>query len=68
LDCPFQEIFPSNKYKLKNELETYTLIIFNPKVEDTGKYTIEMAGITCTAYLTVDGTFIFNDEPLLKYI
>lgn len=26
----------------------------NPKVEDTGKYTIEIGGVHCTAFLTVD--------------
>lgn len=26
----------------------------NPKVEDTGKYTIEIGGVTCTAFLQVD--------------
>lgn len=59
-----QEIFPSNKYKLKNEAETYTLIIFNPKVEDSGKYTIEVAGIVCTAYLTVDGIFYLFEQKI----
>jgi hypothetical protein len=33
----------------------YKLIISNPKVEDTGKYTIEIGGIACTAYLDVEG-------------
>lgn len=32
----------------------YQLIISNPKVEDTGKYTIEIGGITSTAFLNVD--------------
>jgi hypothetical protein len=38
-----------------NENDVYKLIISNPKVEDTGKYTIEIAGIACTAYLDVEG-------------
>lgn len=37
-----------------NEQDSYKLIIMNPKVEDTGKITIEIGGITCTAFLQVD--------------
>lgn len=33
-----------------------------PKVEDTGKYTIEIGGVTSTAYLNVEGK---NIEILL---
>lgn len=29
----------------------------NPKIEDTGKYTIEIMGIQSTAFLNVDGKF-----------
>lgn len=52
----FQELFPSSKYKMKTENDLYQLIISNPKVEDMGKYTVEIAGIACTAFLNVDGT------------
>jgi hypothetical protein len=37
------------------ENDVYRLIISNPKVEDTGKYTVEIAGIASTAYLDVEG-------------
>jgi hypothetical protein len=50
-----QELFAGSKYKFVNENDVYKLIISNPKVEDTGKYTIEIAGIACTAYLDVEG-------------
>lgn len=33
----------------------YQLIIMTPKVEDTGKYTIEIGGVMSTAYLNVEG-------------
>jgi len=29
-----------------------------PKVEDTGKYTIEIGGVSSTAYLNVEGIYI----------
>lgn len=35
----------------------------NPKVEDTGKYTIEIGGITCTAFLNVD-----DPDPVYSFI
>lgn len=41
-----------------------------PKVEDTGKYTIEIGGITCTAFLNVDEpdpSYTFT-KPLKKKI
>jgi hypothetical protein len=53
-----QELFPGSKYKFVNENDVYKLIISNPKVDDTGKYTIEIAGIACTAYLDVEGKSI----------
>lgn len=43
--------------------ENYSLIIYNPKVEDSGKYTIEIAGISCFAFLNVeeaDPTYTFT--------
>lgn len=49
-----QELFPGSKYKMTNEGDSYKLIITGPKVEDTGKITIEVGGITCTAFLQVD--------------
>lgn len=33
------------------------MIIANPKVEDTGKYTIEIMGMQSTAFLNVDGEY-----------
>jgi hypothetical protein len=62
------EIFASQKYKFKNEGESYQCIIFNPKVEDSGKYTIEINGISCFAYLNVeepDPSYTFT-KPLKK--
>lgn len=38
----------------------YQLIIMTPKVEDTGKYTIEIGGVTSTAYLNVEGVYLFS--------
>lgn len=40
---------------MKNEADVYTLIINTPKVDDTGKYSVEIAGIACHAFLNVDG-------------
>ncbi|KAJ8886791.1 hypothetical protein PR048_013003 [Dryococelus australis] len=50
------ELFPGSKYKFKNENDTYYLIINNPKVEDSGKYTIEIGGVSSTAFLNVEGS------------
>lgn len=53
---------------MTNEQDSYKLIIMNPKVEDTGKITIEIGGITCTAFLQVDEpdpTYSFT-KPLKK--
>lgn len=50
-----QELFTGSKYKFKNEGDVYQLIIMTPKVEDTGKYTIEIGGVSSTAYLNVEG-------------
>jgi hypothetical protein len=60
--CPIflQELFPGSRYKLVAENDAYRLIISNPKVEDTGKYTIEIAGISCTAYLDVEGKMVIS--------
>lgn len=52
-----QELFPGSKNKFKNENDVYQLIISNPKVEDAGKYTIDIGGITSTAFLNVDGKY-----------
>lgn len=63
-----QELFPGSKYKFKNEGDVYQLIISNPKVEDTGKYTIEIGGVHCTGFLTVeeaDPSYTFT-KPLKK--
>lgn len=50
-----KELFTGSKYKFKNEGDVYQLIIMAPKVEDTGKYTIEIGGVTSTGYLNVEG-------------
>lgn len=58
-----QELFPGSKYKMTNEQDSYKLIIFNPKVEDTGKITIEIGGVSSTAFLQVeepDPTYTFT--------
>lgn len=55
-----QELFPSAKYKFKNEEDCYQLIIFTPKVEDTGKYTIEISGVSSTGFLNVDGNLFLK--------
>lgn len=34
------------------------LVIYNPKVEDTGKYTIDIGGVSSTAFLNVDGKIL----------
>lgn len=55
---------------MTNEQDSYKLIIFSPKVEDTGKITIEVGGVTCTAFLQVDEpdpTYTFT-KPLKKNI
>lgn len=66
----FQELFPGSKYKMTNEQDSYKLIIMNPRVEDTGKITIEIGGVTCTAFLQVDEpdpVYTFT-KPLKKTI
>lgn len=42
------------------ENDVYRLIISNPKVDDTGKYTVEIAGISSTAYLDVEGKLVIG--------
>ncbi|XP_067613922.1 twitchin isoform X10 [Eurosta solidaginis] len=64
------EIFAGSKYKFKNENDTYQLIVMNPKVEDSGKYTLEIGGISSTAFLNVeeaDPSYTFT-KPLKKKI
>nr|XP_040219909.2 twitchin isoform X7 [Anopheles coluzzii] len=56
------EIFNGSKYKFKTDGDNYTCTIFNPKVEDGGKYTLEIAGISCFAYLTVE-----EADPVYKF-
>lgn len=58
-DLTLKELFTGSKYKFKNEGDVYQLIIMTPKVEDTGKYTIEIGGVTSTAYLNVEGMKCF---------
>lgn len=53
---------------MTNEGDSYKLIIMAPKVEDTGKITIEIGGISCSAFLQVDEpdpTYTFI-KPLKK--
>lgn len=53
---------------MKVENETYSLLINNPRMEDMGRYTIEINGIKSEAFLTVeeaDPTFTFI-RPLNK--
>lgn len=44
------------KYKIVIEKAVCTLIINNPEVEDSGKYTCEANGVPTTAILTVEGS------------
>lgn len=56
-----KEIFSGGlKYKIVIEKAVCTLIINNPEVDDSGKYTCEANGLPTTAILTVD-------EPPMKY-
>ncbi|XP_058812495.1 twitchin isoform X5 [Topomyia yanbarensis] len=56
------EIFTGSKYKFKVEGDLYTCVITNPKVEDGGKYTLEIAGVSCFAYLNVE-----EADPVYKF-
>ncbi|XP_065089532.1 twitchin isoform X13 [Ochlerotatus camptorhynchus] len=56
------EIFVGPKYKFKCEGDVYTCLILNPKIEDSGKYTLEIAGVQCMAYLTVE-----EADPVYKF-
>lgn len=56
------------KYKFRNDGDTYQLTVLNPKLADSGKYTIDIGGVTSSATLTVEApdpsyTFI---KPLNK--
>lgn len=42
------------------------LFIYNPKVEDTGKYTIDIGGVSSTAFLNVDGKLQINSFTYLS--
>lgn len=55
-----KELFTGSKYKFKNEGDVYQLIIMTPKVEDTGKYSIEIGGVSSTAYLNVEGILLLK--------
>ncbi|KAK2728044.1 hypothetical protein QYM36_008501, partial [Artemia franciscana] len=57
------EIFAGSKYKFINENESYKLVISQPKPEDTGKYTIELSGVSSTAYLQVD-----EADPVYNFV
>jgi hypothetical protein len=43
---------------MKVENDLYQLTIFNPKVEDAGRYTCEINAVKCEAFLTVEGNFL----------
>lgn len=58
-----QELFTGSKYKFKNEGDSYQLIIMTPKVEDTGKYTIDIGGVSSTAFLNVD-----EPDPVYSFV
>uniref|UniRef100_A0A1I7VVS1 non-specific serine/threonine protein kinase n=1 Tax=Loa loa TaxID=7209 RepID=A0A1I7VVS1_LOALO len=61
-----KEIFSGGlKYKIVTEKAVCTLIINNPEVDDSGKYTCEANGLPTTAVLTVDGIRFLdiNEEP-----
>lgn len=65
---PKQECFTGSKYKFKNDGDVYQLIVMNPKVEDTAKYTIDINGIQSSAFLSVeepDPVYTFT-KPLKK--
>ncbi|KAJ9595175.1 hypothetical protein L9F63_013533, partial [Diploptera punctata] len=57
------ELFTGPKYKLVNENDVYKLIINTPKVEDSGKYSIEIAGMSCVAHLEVEEECIYACIP-----
>ena len=40
--------------------DVYRLTITPPKLDDSGKYTCEIGGITTSCYLTVEGNWKFN--------
>ncbi len=56
------------KYKFRNDGDTYQLSVLNPKLVDSGKYTIDIDGVQSTALLTVeapDPSYSFI-QPLKK--
>ena len=53
-----QECFTGSKYKIETKGDVYQLTITNPKIEDIGKYTIEIMNLQSTAFLNVDGKTI----------
>lgn len=57
------EIFPSAKFKFINEGEVYKLVIAAPRVEDSGKYSVDINGITCHATLSVE-----EPDPTYNFI
>ncbi|RZF42380.1 hypothetical protein LSTR_LSTR004188 [Laodelphax striatellus] len=57
------ELFPGSKYKMKCEEDVYQLIISSPKVDDAGKYTVEICGVMNTGYLNVD-----DPDPVYHFI
>ena len=53
-----QECFPGNKYQFKDDGDTYTLVIDKPRVEDSGKYTLNLGGVETSAFLTVERKYL----------
>ena len=54
-----KEIFSGGlKYRILIDKAKITLVINNPDVDDSGKYTCEANGVRCHSQCTVDGTLI----------
>lgn len=46
------------------ESDVYKLIIAQPKMDDMGKYTIDIGGVTSSAYLTVEGKVLADKDAV----
>lgn len=49
------EIFAGHKYHFENDNMKYRLVVNNVKLEDGGKYTLELNGVKSGAWLYVEG-------------
>lgn len=54
LKSQLQELFMGVKYKFRNDGDIYQLTVLNPRLEDSAKYTIDIAGVQSSANLTVE--------------